>query len=139
MTSHNFTMRKNQIKTGDILDHLKNTIPSDAFCMLVTFTLNVFFVTIKYTFSYFLASLVSRVGVFSFARYDPVFYDEKRGKDYKQILLWRSIRVVVHEIGHMFGMKHCIYFNCLMRGSMHLAVRIPKFFLLFQKLDFQVE
>jgi hypothetical protein len=55
-----------------------------------------------------LASLVSRVGVFSFARYDPVFYGENRDKDYKKLLLWRCLRVVVHEIGHIFGVKHCV-------------------------------
>ncbi len=25
---------------------------------------------------------------------------------------------MVHEIGHMFLMEHCIYFNCVMNGSM---------------------
>ena len=24
---------------------------------------------------------------------------------------------MVHEIGHMFGIKHCIYYNCTMNGS----------------------
>ena len=28
---------------------------------------------------------------------------------------------MVHEIGHMFGMKHCIYYNCTMNGSMSAA------------------
>ena len=24
---------------------------------------------------------------------------------------------MVHEIGHMFGIKHCIYYDCAMNGS----------------------
>ena len=24
---------------------------------------------------------------------------------------------MVHEIGHMYGIKHCIYYNCTMNGS----------------------
>ena len=24
---------------------------------------------------------------------------------------------MVHEIAHMFGLKHCIYYECLMNGS----------------------
>ena len=27
---------------------------------------------------------------------------------------------MVHEIGHMFGIKHCIHFSCVMNGSNHL-------------------
>lgn len=26
---------------------------------------------------------------------------------------------MVHEIGHMFGLRHCIYFSCIMNGSNH--------------------
>jgi archaemetzincin len=29
--------------------------------------------------------------------------------------------VLEHETGHMVGLAHCIYFNCLMNGSNHLA------------------
>ncbi len=29
--------------------------------------------------------------------------------------------MLAHETGHMFGLAHCIYFNCLMNGSNHLA------------------
>ena len=27
---------------------------------------------------------------------------------------------MVHEIGHMFGLGHCVYYNCIMNGSNHL-------------------
>lgn len=27
---------------------------------------------------------------------------------------------MVHETGHMFGLKHCIYYSCIMNGSNHL-------------------
>ena len=27
---------------------------------------------------------------------------------------------MVHEIGHMFGLKHCIFYSCVMNGSNHL-------------------
>jgi len=66
------------------------------------------------------ASLKGRVGVYSFIRYDPTFYGGERGKDYKKLLLWRSCKVLVHEIGHMFGIEHCIFYHCVMNGSNHL-------------------
>jgi len=68
-------------------------------------------------FVFGLASLQGRTGVFSFARHDDRFYsDEKYEIDYK-IILWKSIGTLVHEIGHMFGLKHCVYYECLMNGS----------------------
>lgn len=44
----------------------------------------------------------------------------KREKDYEKILLRRSCKVLAHETGHMFGLKHCIYFKCALNGSNHL-------------------
>lgn len=66
------------------------------------------------------ASLKERVGVYSFARYDPAFYGEERQRGYRKLILWRSCKVLSHEIGHMFGLEHCIYFRCVMNGSNHL-------------------
>jgi len=28
---------------------------------------------------------------------------------------------MVHELGHMFGLSHCVYFQCNMNGSNHLT------------------
>jgi archaemetzincin len=33
----------------------------------------------------------------------------------------RCCRVIAHEIGHMAGIDHCVYFRCLMNGSSSLA------------------
>lgn len=36
-------------------------------------------------------------------------------------LLWNiSLQTMTHEIGHMFGIKHCQWLNCVMQGSNHL-------------------
>ena len=34
-----------------------------------------------------------------------------------------------HEIGHMYGIRHCVFFECLMNGSNHLqeADKRPSF------------
>ena len=60
-------------------------------------------------------------GVFSFCRMDPDFDD---GTDWKAapgqehtVWLKRSCRVMAHEIAHMFGLKHCTYYECMMNGS----------------------
>jgi archaemetzincin len=49
------------------------------------------------------ASLQDRVGVFSFARYDPFFYGESHSSQYQELLLRRSAKVLVHETAHMFS------------------------------------
>ena len=41
-------------------------------------------------------------------------------RDHLYTLLNRSCKVLVHEIGHLFGIGHCIYFDCCMNGSGHL-------------------
>ena len=61
-----------------------------------------------------------KAGVFSFARYDDNFWADTQGTavvtDWETIL-YRAVKVMVHEIGHMFGIKHCVYFECVMNGS----------------------
>ena len=65
--------------------------------------------------------------MFSFARHHPYFFDKDKSvsvaslnelspEEY-QLLEWRAIKVLTHEISHMFGLKHCVYFTCLMNGS----------------------
>eukprot|EP01083_Nonionella_stella_P044262 119236_1 len=37
-----------------------------------------------------------------------------------QILFFRRcVKVLVHEIGHLFGIKHCVFMECIMNGSNH--------------------
>lgn len=59
------------------------------------------------------ASLTERVGVWSLARYgDP----EKDAA----LVLRRTLNVATHELGHMFGIAHCIAHECGMNGSNNL-------------------
>ena len=60
-----------------------------------------------WNFVFGMARIKNRVGVFSFARYgnDPV------------LSLKRAMKVISHETGHAFGIRHCVHFHCLMNGS----------------------
>jgi len=52
-----------------------------------------------------LANLITKRGIFSFARYDPAFYGIFE-EDNADIVLLRAAKVMLHELGHMFGLKH---------------------------------
>jgi archaemetzincin len=111
--------RKQQILTGDILEILQRNLPADAFCVLAV-TMEDLYPDPRWNFVFGQASLQERVGVFSFARYDPAFYGEPRASSYRELLLRRSAKVLVHETAHMFSLAHCIFFKCVMNGSNHL-------------------
>jgi archaemetzincin len=91
--------KRQQILTTDILNLLKENLPADAFC-LMAITMEDLYPHPTWNFVFGQASLRERVGVYSFARYDPAFYGEERGKDYKKLILWRSCKVLAHEISH---------------------------------------
>ena len=83
-----------------------------------------------------LASGRERVALFSFARYDPCLtfsqefwhvlstnkrLEKKLSRDErKKIVMGRSCKLLVHEIGHLMGLDHCIHYQCCMNGSGHL-------------------
>lgn len=59
------------------------------------------------------ASLKERVGVWSMARNgDADGRDEMR-----RICAMRTVMTATHETGHMFGVRHCIRYECGMNGS----------------------
>lgn len=59
------------------------------------------------------ASLYERVGVWSVYRYGNPDADEE---SYHRFFL-RTLKVALHETGHMYGIEHCISFKCGMNGS----------------------
>ena len=120
VTRRNPTTNNPQILTGDVLNFLKARIPADAFCILAI-TMEDLYPEPSWNFVFGQASVRERVGVYSFARYDAAFYGAPRASGYEALLLRRSFKVLAHETGHMFGLAHCTYFNCLMNGSNHLV------------------
>src|SRR6266496_1078133 len=126
ITGTNFTTRLNpntksrQVLTVDVLKFLQARLPADAFCLLAI-TMDDLYPDSSWNFVFGQASLHEGVGVYSFARYDPAFYGQRRGSDYDSVLLRRSCKVLVHETGHMYGVSHCVFFACVMNGSNHLG------------------
>jgi len=96
----------------------------DAFCVCGITTIDLFSQGTNYIFGE--ALIAQRVGMFSFARYLPSWkplYPPKGAPpehDALALMHYRCISVLTHEIGHLYGFAHCIWFQCLMNGSNYL-------------------
>ncbi len=130
-----------QILAPDVLEHLKTRLPRDGYC-LIGLTATDLYPEESWNFVFGMATLRERVGVYSTARYQPSSYGEEAhgviprdpvsrsggdrsgGKAHypapERWVMRRSLKVMAHEIGHMFGMEHCTYYECVMNGSNHL-------------------
>jgi archaemetzincin len=54
----------------------------------------------------------------SLARFDPASYGvEMEGDGARAIITRRALTVLAHEIGHIFGLKHCVFYRCVMGGA----------------------
>ncbi|MGC6466069.1 MAG: archaemetzincin [Akkermansiaceae bacterium] len=95
-----------QLNCVDLLDTLQRRVPRDAYVVMGV-TMTDLYPSPDWNFVFGMARIKNRVGVFSFARYgdDPT------------LSLKRTMKVISHETGHAFGIRHCIHFHCLMNGS----------------------
>ena len=99
-----------QIRTTYFLDDvLPKLIPDDA-AAFIAFTNIDLFPGDTWHFVFGQASIEKRVGVWSLHRLS------EGGK-----LVDRTLKIAMHEVGHMFGMRHCTKYECLMAGTNHLA------------------
>ncbi len=112
----NPSTNKSQLLAPDVLKWLEDRVPKDAFALMAV-TMEDLYPEPSWNFVFGMASFEERVGVQSFARQDPAFFDEKRAPGWTQLALRRATWTVIHEIGHMFGIHHCQYFECVMAGS----------------------
>ena len=106
-----------QIKTGYSLENLlPKMLPADA-AAFICFTNIDLYPDENWNYVFGQATLQNRVGVWSLRRFgDP----DKSAEDYKMFLA-RTLKVAMHETGHMFSMLHCTKYECLMSGTNHIG------------------
>ncbi len=105
-----------QLLTTSVLDALRKRLPRDAYS-LVALTLTDLYPKPEWNFVFGQASLKRRVGVYSFARHFPRFYGDLENEQTPALIRRRAVKLMAHETGHMYGMRHCVYYRCLMNGS----------------------
>lgn len=106
-----------QIRASYFVDQLLPTLlPDDAAAMVCLTSFDLYpGDTWNYVFGQ--ASLEKRVGVWSLWR-----LEKENGKPAsKDLFLDRTLKVAMHETGHMFSMRHCTKYECLMSGTNHLG------------------
>jgi archaemetzincin len=102
---------RRQYRTRWFLDHLLPPLRGDDAVCVSGITMQDLYPEESWNFVFGQASLRGRVGVWSFARLATGGRTEA---------LRRCCKVVTHEIGHMFGLVHCVVYECNMNGSNHL-------------------
>ena len=107
-----------QILTDYFLsDVLPPLLPNDA-AAFIAFTNYDLYPGDTWHFVFGQASLENRVGVWSLYRLSDLALEKDNTADR---LLTRTLKIAAHEVGHMFGMRHCTKYECLMSGTNHLA------------------
>lgn len=110
---HNRFTKTRQIRTGMILnDILKPILPPDA-AALIALTADDLYPDESMNYVFGQASLEDRVGVWSLSRMDDNTDDRN--------FLVRTLKIAAHETGHMFSMRHCTKYECVMSGTNHLG------------------
>ncbi|HEY3447493.1 MAG TPA: archaemetzincin [Myxococcales bacterium] len=96
--------RRRQLDASAMLAALAPRLPEDAAALLLVVEDDLWAEPLNFVFG--VANPETRVGVFSLARLDTPR---------------RLAHLVQHEVGHVLGLDHCIYYRCLMQGVNSLA------------------
>ena len=121
---HPVTQHK-QVLTTDILAWMPGQKTAETYAMLAV-TMEDLYPQESWNYVFGQALLSGGAGGFSFARYHPAFLPGElvppamSDLDHR-LMLKRSAKVLSHEMTHMFGLQHCVFYECLMNGSNHLA------------------
>lgn len=107
-----------QLLTKKLIKILKQNKPADGHCIMGLTMTDLY---PQESWNFVFGEAMYNTGVFSFIRYSPeIEYEDEIDElsvDDMVVLLRRSCNVMTHEVGHMMGISHCVYFNCVMNGA----------------------
>lgn len=91
--------------------YLRPTLPRDAVVYIALTTIDLY-PKDEWNFVFGQSMLKGRVGVWSVRRLCNEANDT--------LCLRRTLKIAAHEVGHLFSIKHCKNFHCIMNGSLSL-------------------
>lgn len=107
--------RPSQLFTQDVLAWLVPRVPDDGQALIAITMMDLYPGDQQWSV-FGQGSFYERVAVESFARFDPAFYSGDRKPDWQKVLLARAAFIMIHELGHTFGITHCTHYECVFAG-----------------------
>jgi archaemetzincin len=109
MPAGTFVKKRKQYDGDALLENMKDKLPDDALASVGLLDKDIFTEGLNFIFGQ--GSLADRVGIYSFVRLQDG--EETKEPLYRE----RCFRLVAHEVGHIMGMEHCVYYRCVMNGA----------------------
>ena len=107
-----FSMDRNQyFSTQIIAEVMKNTNQYNGKIIILT-DADIYVPALTFIFGE--AQLNGKHSIISVCRLHEEFYS---GKSNDNILLERTIKETLHELGHNYGLRHCLNWDCVMHAS----------------------
>lgn len=103
--------RKQYFSTQIIAEAIKLTNDFDGKIVLLT-DVDIFVPALTFIFGE--AQLNGKHSILSVCRLYEEFYSNNSDK---KLLLERTIKEVLHELGHCYGLRHCLDWDCVMHSS----------------------
>lgn len=106
MFENGFVKSRGQYNAGMIIGQLTERAPADAVVYIGITDQDLFSEGLNFVFGQ--GSLRDRTGVYSLRRYET--------RD-AALFLRRSLKLMAHEVGHIFSIHHCVTWKCVMNGA----------------------
>jgi archaemetzincin len=108
--------RRGQYNSKLILKHMINCCPENSLGFLGVTHLDLFVPILKYVFG--LSQVEGKCALISTHRLYPQFYEDLSNPE---LLMARTEKTALHELGHSFGLTHCRNRRCVMYSSTKIA------------------
>ncbi len=113
--SQYFNPERVQYSANDILSQLLNQVPDNQDKIICLTGVDIYIPVLTFIFGQ--AYLGGQAGVVSDYRLKNEFYGMP-GND--ELYNQRFMKCVIHELGHMFGLRHCSGLECVMRSATYV-------------------
>jgi archaemetzincin len=101
-----YNASRKQYDADQIVAELSRQVPPESLGALGVMGADIYGLGLNFIFG--VGLLRDRAGLYSLYRY--------RTPD-ASLMLTRALKVATHELGHMLGLKHCVFYRCVMNGS----------------------
>lgn len=109
---HSYSFQRRQFYSTKILESVKKSSPVNEGFVLIITDMDLFVPVLTHIYGE--AELNGRFSIVSVCRLHEEFYTSESNP---KLLLERSYKEIIHEIGHNVGLKHCKDWKCVMHSS----------------------